>query len=179
MAVLFRWRVTKYDPALRNETGQYLSDDWYLFSQIGNTFGDKKLTYQEYWRWETAYVNTALAFMSNAGLDALQVVDRDNIRRYVNDNQCQDIKLSPESLPLGSTVSKDELPDVIRLALREVFWYKLKTGSGLSGLKFYLHFGWDFYMYIGSRSPSTEAIHYTESHGLFVEPMESPYSPRF
>ena len=179
MAVAFQWRVTKYDPASRNETGQYLPDDWYLFSQIGDTFDGKQLTYEEYWLWETAYVNTVLVFMSDAGLDALRVVDRDNIQRYVNDNQCQDINLLPDSLPLGSMVSKDELPDVIRLTLREIFWYKLETGSGISGLKFYLHFGWDFYMFIGSNSPSTEAIRYAEGNGLFVEPMRSPYLPRF
>ena len=170
----YQWRVTKYDPALRNETGQYLPDDWYLFSQIGDIFGGKKLTYQDYRRWETAYVNTALAFLSDADLDALRVVDRDNIQRYVNDGQCQDIKLVPDSLPLNSIVSRDDLPDVIRLALREVFWYKLETGSSISDLKFYLHFGWDFYMYIGSSLPSVKAIRYAESMGLFVEPKRSP-----
>ena len=169
-----KWRVTRYDPALRNKRGNYPFGDWCYFSDVGQVFNGEELTFQRYLAWETAYANAAVAFLADAGLDALQIeyLENKNIKN-IDVEQYQDIMLSPSSLCTGMLVTKDNLADVVRLNLREVIWCKLETGHREDS-RFYLHFGWNFYMYIGSSLPSVEAIHYAESIGLFVEPKRSP-----
>jgi hypothetical protein len=46
--VLHHYRVTKYDPALRDERGAYTGDDWTMFDQIGETFSGVRLTLSTY-----------------------------------------------------------------------------------------------------------------------------------
>ena len=170
-----KWRVTRYDPALRNKRGHYPVGDWCFFGEVGDTFNGEELTFQRYLVWETAYANAAVAFFADSGLDALQIerLEYENIAS-VDAEQYQDIKLSPSSLSTGMLVTKDTLADVVRLNLREVIWCKLATGHR-EDCRFYLHFGWDFYMFIGSSLPSVEAIRYAESIGLFVESKRSPH----
>jgi len=62
------------------------------------------------------------------------------------------------------------LADVCRLVLREILWCKLESTNG-----FYIHFGYDYYMYVGSPVSSQRAIDYGKQNGLYVEEMESPY----
>jgi hypothetical protein len=73
----------------------------------------------------------------------------------------RDIIFQPASLKHGSIVQASELEDVIRLILREVLWCKLIKAD-----RFYVHFGWDYYMYIGSTSPSSVAINHAEQKGI-------------
>jgi hypothetical protein len=67
-------------------------------------------------------------------------------------------------------LSGGALGDVCRLVLREILWCKLESENG-----FYIHFGYDYYMYIGGPAPSENSIAYGRQQGLFVEEMESPY----
>lgn len=62
------YRVTKYDPALRGPNGGYKGDDWIMFSQICQSVRGVILTEQEYMRVERAYINAALAFLSEGGI---------------------------------------------------------------------------------------------------------------
>ena len=122
-----------------------------------------------------AYANAAVAFFADSGLDALQIeyLENKNIKSF-DAEQHKDISLAPKSLRKGVLVMKDTLADVVRLNLWEVIWCKLATGHR-QDCRFYLHSGWDFYMYIGSSLLSVKAIQYAESIGLLVEPKRSPY----
>lgn len=149
--------------------------DWSFFAQVNKVFNGKRLTYQRYFTVETAYANAVVAFVADAGLDALRI--RCLNKQFfagLDDPRCKDIAFNPARLRLGSVVAKSDLVDVVRLNLRELIWCQLAAG-GVSGEKFYLHFDWDLYVYIGSNSPSVEAIHYAESNGLFVEPRPFDY----
>lgn len=170
-----KWRVTRYDPALRNRRGHYPVGDWCFFAQVGQVFNGEELTFERYLAWETAYANAAVSFLADASLDALQIeyLENKNIKN-IDAEKYKDISLAPKSLRAGMLVTKDTLADVVRLNLREVIWCKLATGHR-QDCRFYLHFGWDFYMYIGSSLPSAKAIQYAESIGLFVEPKRSPH----
>ena len=42
------YRVTKYDPVLRDASGAYTGDDWIMFEQIGQTFDGVPLTLATY-----------------------------------------------------------------------------------------------------------------------------------
>lgn len=169
MALPFQWRVTKYDPARRDEQGYYLPDDWTFFAQVGQVIGGRQLTHQDYLRVESAYVGTALRFMAEAGLTGLEVVDLQT-HGQAHEDYLQGISLLPSSLKPGALVGGGALEGLIRLNLREALWCKLEAPNA-----FYLHFGWDYYMYIGSISPSPQAIGFARGSGLFVEEKPSPH----
>jgi hypothetical protein len=171
MAFPYAWRVTKYNPALRNSHGHYLIDEWTFFAQIGTTFNGKALTYEEYLSVESAYSSSAHCFLNDAGLSFLRVSQLENHKvSCMEVGWLRDIVLKPSSLRNDLVVNDNDLEDVVRLNLREVLWCKLVETD-----RFYLHFGWDYYLYIGSTSPSLSAIKNATQKGLFVEEMISPY----
>jgi len=65
---------------------------------------------------------------------------------------------------------RDTLARVVRLILRELIWCKLRAREG-----FYIHFGWDYYMYSGGVELDTETRSAITDSGLFVERFKSPY----
>lgn len=165
------WRVTKYDPAFRDERGAYLKDEWTSVSDVGTPFDGVTLTFEEYSKTEDAYVSTALSFVSEAGLDALTITYLETYGvAEARAEDLQGIAFDPKLAKQGLALSCAALDDVCRLVLREILWCKLESGSG-----FYIHFGYDYYMYIGSPVPSEKAIAHGRQRGLFVEEMVSPY----
>ena len=165
------WRVTKYDPAFRDECGAYLRGEWTSLSDVGKPFDGVELTFEEYRKIEDAYVSTALSFVSEARLDALTVT---YLETYgASEARVEDLRgidFDPKVARQGMLLSGGSLGDVCRLVLREILWCKLESESG-----FYIHFGYDYYMYIGSPAPSEESIAYGRQQGLFIEEMESSY----
>lgn len=167
----FGWRITKYNPAFRNENGAYLKDEWTSISDVGESFDSKILTKEEYQEVEDAYVSTALHFVSKSGIEFLQVsyVEKRNLQK-VEKKLFEDISYNPRSIRKNLLVSGKNSEDVCRLILREIIWCRLESEG-----KFYIHFGYDYYLYIGSNIWSKEAIEYAEKNGLFIEEMMSPY----
>ncbi len=70
---------------------------------------------------------------------------------------------------LGQQVTQKEVADIARLVLRESLWCKLESD------RMFVHFGYDYYMFIGSTEPCESTIKKIEKLGLFVEKFESPY----
>jgi hypothetical protein len=154
---MIEYRVTKYDPALRDAHGAYIADEWILFKQIGSVFGGVVLTEGEYLRVEQAYINSAIAFIREGGLNSLTVEGIENHKRLALE------------FGEGSVLSLDRIGDVIRQMLREELWCRLEGQGG------FVHIGWDYYMYIGvpHRCPKAELL--TEGLGLYPERLSSPY----
>lgn len=151
------YRVTKYDPALRGPNGEYMGDDWIMFSQIGQSFSGVVLTEQEYKRVENAYVKVALAFLSESGIPALRVVGLQNSRKH-------QLEFAD-----GSLLTSERLSDAFGRILRNEFWCRFQAEDG------FVHFGWDYYMYIGvsRRCPAAEQT--ASELGLHVEEFTSPH----
>ena len=165
------WRVTKYNPAFRDERGVYLRDEWTSISDVGRSFDGVELTFDEYCKVEDAYVSTILSFISEASLDALTVTDLETYG--VSEARAEDLRgidCDPNAVRQRMLLSGGSIGDVCRLVLREVLWCKLESEGG-----FYIHFGYDYYMYIGSPVLSEQSIAYGRQQGLLVEDMESPY----
>lgn len=57
------FRVTKYNPAFRDQSDAYTKVDGISFTQIVQTFSGVSLTSDEYERVEEAYVQAALSFL--------------------------------------------------------------------------------------------------------------------
>ena len=152
-----QYRITKYDPKLRDASGAYLGDDWTSHSDIGKTFGGTPLTEDRYRRIEQSYLDAAVAFLHEAGVAELAVVALDN------NGQCA---AAPRE---GSFIKLGEIPAVLRSLLREEFWCKLE------GPDSFVHVGYDYYMYVGTPSDCASASASAQSKGLFVEAFKSLY----
>jgi hypothetical protein len=151
------FRVTKYDPALRTAAGAYGKDEWTSFSDVGRSFSGTTLSREEYLRVESAYVEAAEAFLAEDRAPELRVVGLE-------------IRGARLSVPAeGSHVARGAFAGICRSILRDEFWCKLEADGR------FVHFGWDYYMYVGVLHPCEGAISRAKSLGLFVETFESPY----
>ena len=130
-AWVFEYRVTKYDPAFRDADGAYTRDEWTSVSEIGKSFGGVVLTRDEYERVERAYVEAAMAFLREAEVLSLTIAGLENYAGH------------PLAFSEGSLLSLEHIAEVIPQVLREAFWCRLE------GPEMFLHFGWDYYLYIG------------------------------
>ena len=169
---MHQWRVTKYDPRRRDREGHFPADDWTAVSDMGGKYNGQILTVEKYLVVETAYVDAALRFFEESRCDALTVVGLEGDGRdSLADDPTGGIGLERGlTLREGQRVSGAVLGQTIRLNLRSLVWCKLEEPG-----RFFLHFGHDYYMYVGSDSPSSAAIEFARQIGLFVEPKTSPH----
>lgn len=165
---MYQYRITKYDPSLRDETGAYRGDDWTSVSDIGKEFAGELLTVERYLQIEDGYVAAIRAATGASASDAFSVRGLENTG-----------ELEPESLPPdgqlqvvardvreGDPVLGDRLSAVVRANLREQLWCRLEHADGR-----FVHFGQDFYVYVGTRERITsEAM----PSGIFAELCDSP-----
>jgi hypothetical protein len=158
---MFQYRVTKYDPRNRDEAGHYLHDEWTSYSDIGKSFQGTILTVDDYTRVENAYVEVALAFMLESKSDGLRISCLETRDGYHE---------SGLVLVLGAEVRSDQIKQVCRLCLQDKIWCKLEGDGGR-----FIHFGWDYYMYLGVPIPCENAQALARQLRLFVEPFESPH----
>ncbi|HEX6099739.1 MAG TPA: hypothetical protein VF432_25720 [Thermoanaerobaculia bacterium] len=153
MPPLIEKRVTKYDPARRNAAGQYLSEEWTSFGDVGTS-----VTLEEYQQFETGYITAALELLRGSGLSGLRVAGLENPANH--------------AIPFdeGTWLTLDALEEAFRLVLREQIWCRFEDDSGA-----FVHFGWDYSMYVGVTRTTPRAIAAAERLGLFVEDFPSPY----
>ena len=116
---------------------------------------------QEYSRVEDAYISVALAFLNEAGLTAMKVEGLENNRQQ------------PLAFNQGTVLRVEQLGEIIRRILREEFWCRLQGDNA------FVHFGWDFYMYIGVPHPCSVVERKASDLGLYVEEFVSPYHEEF
>ena len=161
------FRVSKYNPIYRNEEGYYLKDDWLDFSDVGHSNSGELLTMEKYIETESAYVNVALdtARILNVKTLQLKMVERHNdeeLGNFFGMHPDIDVKNDKE-------IEFGLFDEILRLLLRGAFWAKLVSE------RLEIHFGYDYYMYIGVIEKLVEAKSIPEKHGLFIENRTSPY----
>ena len=167
---MFFWRITKYNPKNRDFNGVYLKEEWTCYSEVGDIICGRVFTFEEYLEIENAYVSAIILFMECNNLENLQVTNLEK-----NIKLKQDVHLNEEMIALfneakeGLILNKDAIKLLARLVLREKLWCKLESKN------IFVHFGWDYYMYIGSSSKCKESIRIIHQNELFVEEYESPY----
>lgn len=149
------FRITKYDPALRDSSGAYLGSEWTSMSDIG-----KSTTLDEYIRVEAAYLDVVLAFLQEANIDSL------TIRWHRHEIG------APTDYGNGERLLMPELRHAMQRILREEMWAEFGHESGA-----FVHFGHDYYMYLGVPTNCPRAQALAIAKGLFVEPFISPCHP--
>jgi hypothetical protein len=153
-----QYRVTKYDPSLRDATGAFTGHDWTSRSDIGRVFDGGMLTEAVYRKVEDSYLVAMESFLHDAGIASLALKGAE--RRSTLGGR----------FSRGGNLSVAQSLDFARLVLREEAWGKLVAPG-----KAYVHFGYDFYMYIGVPVQCERSIAIARDSGLFVERMRSPY----
>jgi hypothetical protein len=163
---MYGYRLTKYDPAHRDDQGAYMLDDWIGVSDIGRCFGGNIFLKEDYLKVEKKYVDTSLQLLSESGIRAMRISNLE-INSYVIDNQIGDGLIEKCTILRDDTiVAGESLKEVLRACLREYIWCRL-----FGPQESYLHFGHDYYIYIGIPKPaSAESV----PHGMFLEVCESP-----
>ncbi|MGB8468123.1 MAG: hypothetical protein WCE21_03885 [Candidatus Babeliales bacterium] len=168
MIDMFCWRITKYNPQYRNIHDVYLKDEWTSYSDIGKIFDKKKFCVNEYLTIEEAYITAILLFMDCVHTDDLRITDLEK-----NNTNFKKIfsEISPHQVPIKNEqiINKEQLLIIIRLILREAMWCRLESAH------MYVHFGYDYYMYIGASLACDSTLQQIKQLGLFVEEYQSPY----
>ena len=70
---MYYYRVSKYNPKLRDSFGNYLADDWTSYSDIGKMYLGKKLTFEEYKKVELSYIKFVLFSMKKTNIKHLKM----------------------------------------------------------------------------------------------------------
>ncbi|MBM7602689.1 hypothetical protein JOC75_000659 [Metabacillus crassostreae] len=154
---MYSWRITKYNPLNRDEYGFYKdNNEWTSYTDF-----DTKIDKSEYLETEQKYIDSIFYFMEDLGIEAV----------YLSDFEGETDELE-HILPISSNqeLSLQGIKEIAMLTLREVVWCKLT----LQG-KFFVHFGYDYYMYIGAYKDCPKAKMKIEKSGLFIENYTSPY----
>ncbi len=162
--ISYKYRITKYNPKYRDENGRFLQDDWTSISDIGKSFNGIMLIETEYMRIENAYVNSVKSFLRESKIVEMEISGLE-IRNYRQPGF--------EDLANGKVYPLDMLDSLFRAALRERLWCKFKWQN-----KAYVHFGYDYYMFVGVNRFCPHSIAFAQEQGLFVEPFRSPHLAR-
>lgn len=164
--MLYQYRVTKYDPKNRNEYGHYIKNEWTEFTAIGKKFEGKKLTLDEYLITEKKYINAILCFIECLKIDSLQV-NRLEKHSLPHSDKLKNIYAQLKNKKI---IKKRQIPEIVSLILRNYIWCSLIKKD-----KMFVHFGYDYYMYIGSAILCEKVIKQIQNLGLFVEEFKSPH----
>lgn len=146
----FCWRISRYDPEQRDSRGAYPADDWTSLADVGEAFGGRVLTLNEYQRVEDLYVTAAISFAREADVGSLEITHVE---------KGSDVSCSAAKWPVS-----DE--SLLREMLREEVICRLEAADG----RFQLDIGTDLYLFIESSTDCPAAVRETEARGLFVEP---------
>jgi hypothetical protein len=170
-----KYRITKYNPKLRNELGYYSDNDWTDISDIGNIFNGKSLSKTEYLEVETDYINSIIKVLQENNQDYLRLVSYDKVAfDFFLKSQKKDWTyldgLGSLSLYEDKKVHLQEIELLIKMNLRAFLGMTLEIKG-----KFYIHFGYDLYMYIGCPKVSTELRNQLNNTSIYIEESDSPY----
>lgn len=175
MNIKFSYRVTKYNPLNRNENGNYSQDDWTSISDVGKIYNCKEFTIEEYLRVENLYISAIKKYMEYINNAYLQVEllnkwEVNLVTGRFSEYYTAEMESIYVNIREGDLVELSKIEHLIRLILRENIWCKFIYSS-----EFYLHFGYDYYMYLGGSKDFTEINKHITGIGLYVESYESPY----
>jgi hypothetical protein len=166
---MFAYRLSKYNKANALRSGGAVSEDWTSISDIGKVFSGELLTEKVYKRIEDDYVVATIGLLNSAGIKSVRITDLEfhppaGISR-LNDKE---LLQQCSGLSVGAVVEAVDLEPLVRCCLREHIWCRL-IGPNNS----YIHFGYDFYLYLGLPVPADLSVVPTD---LCLETHESPWA---
>lgn len=150
-----QYRISKYNPENR-VGGVYTVNEWTSFSDIGKIYEGTKLSYEMYQKTERSYIRFCLKLMEWA---------------HISDISIQQVEYYTDEIrfPLRA-FDTNSVCQMITACLREQCWMKLIAKD------FFIHFGYDYYIYIGTLLPFSIVSEIATEYGLFCEICQSPYN---
>ncbi|MFI8085312.1 S1 RNA-binding domain-containing protein [Kitasatospora sp. NPDC086009] len=166
----YLYRITKYDPADRDERGYY-TGAVEAVSDHGPV--------------EAAYLEAIAAFAEDTGVRYMAIREPQAALGFVHfgsESAVEDGALAglfPSDLTGFHDGAQVPVPaglELVRAMLRgDSAWCRLEVED-----TFAVHVGWDQYVYVGSNVPCEAALARTRELGLFPEPLDaSPYEAHF
>ena len=160
---MYSWRITKYDPLKRDADGSYLNlEEWTCFSEVGT-----KVSMEEYQKQEEKYLHAVTTFMAEMSLNKVYVIALEQWSDEVINQNAEEFL---SKIWVGKAVTIQEVRELVKLTLRNAIWCKLEYKKQL-----FIHFGYDYYMYIGASEECTKAKEIVKETGLFIDGFKSPY----
>ena len=157
------WRITKYDPVKRDADGSGFDlEEWTCFSEVGT-----KVSMEEYKVTEEKYLNVVTTFMAEMGLNRVYVTALEQWSDEVINHRAEEFL---SKIWVGKVVTVQEVRELAKLTLRNAIWCKFGYKK-----QFFVHFGYDYYMYIGASEECAKAKEIVRETGLFIEDFQSPY----
>lgn len=154
---LQEFRISKYNSDQRKGS-IYLEDDWTNICDVGKKYNGHTLTLPEYVDVENKYLSFVEQLCAALNISQLQITDLEDYSHNCSYADKSVICSIPEILA------------VVRDCLREKYWCKLQSDN------FYLHFGYDLYLYVGSLLDLDCVRNTSNKLGLYVESIKSPYN---
>jgi hypothetical protein len=170
---MYKYNISKYNPAFRDERGRYMKEDWTAISDVGKTFDGRTLTSEEYIETEGRYVRAIQIIFNFFNFGHLKVCD---VRKSFGDDQFGDlisrrkVKYTSDIMAIynmSGSIEKLEYLDLdlfLRLLLREDIGAKIFYPG-----TFEIFVCYDYLMGIHSSHSINKIISEIESLGLFVE----------
>jgi hypothetical protein len=167
------YRLSKYNPIYRNSDGTYGKSEWTSISDIGEQFDDGFFDLKMYLKTENLYVATIVQFFTIANVNEFKLLEFEQSEERFDsltntDNSAISKLICETGLSRGKTLDLEQLQTLIRASLREFVWCKIQ-----GQLDTYLHFGYDYYVYLGGEIENSSLWDIPD--GLFLEEMTSPY----
>ena len=105
--------------------------------------------------------------MAEMGLNRVYVIA---LEQWSDEVRNQNANEFLSKIWIGKAVTVQEVRELAKLTLRNAIWCKLGFKK-----QFFVHFGYDYYMYIGASKDCTKAKEVVKETGLFIEDFKSPY----
>jgi len=170
----YSWRITKFDPKFRDKYGRYIKNDWTSISDVNKVVNGQILSFESYLHVEDKYVQAVLDFSKYFSVPSLKIVGLEKYSETLKVSNerwyTEELKKVYSLIEEGLDVSNENIEYVCKLILRNDLWCKLEYEK-----RMFIHFGYDYYMYIVSDGYNEELLNKISDNGLFVEQMVSPY----
>ena len=163
-----KFRITKYDPCFRNDSGKYLRNEWSSYYDIGKAFCDGILTKSEYLKKEEAYIQAVELLCDANELNSMRVVKLEkHCPQEIYTLLSREEKSFVNDMQNEMLVERHDMSKVCKMILREIVWAQLESTD--ESLR--IEFGYDYYMYAICKVMSEKLRKKIRESGLFVEEM--------
>ncbi len=149
------YRISKYNPIYRQD-GIYKKEEWTSMSDIGRIYDNIMFTPEMYLTVEQSYLSVIKCFCEQLNVNSLTVVGLEDYNCLCDFYNGQEVRLN-------------DILQISQDCLREKYWCKLESKN------FFIHFGYDYYLYVGSSLTYENVKKITDCYNLHIEPIPSPY----
>lgn len=156
------WRISKYPPNAER-------CEWTSVCDIGTVCAGKILEKEEYLRVENLYLNAIRIIAQCNGVSFFEVTALEPNLQSTSIKVPDEKGLQSFAIQEGSIIGLESALYVAQKVLREEMWCKLVNA------RMFVHFGYDYYIYIGSEQSAEFERQEIQRMGLFINQMTSPY----